>query len=104
MDVTDRQMKKYTISLEYNKWTESEISGWPYCPRPFQNNFSNLKPKWHVAGCYAWSDDKTLNLRLHWVDWISSADIAIRFSGAGSTLTVCPKDTGKGVRTKAFMR
>lgn len=102
--VTDKQRRTYNIKLGYNEWIESEINGNPYCPRPFMNNFSNLPKTWHVAGSYAWSDPNTLNLRLHWVDWISSADISIRLQGARATLVVKPQDTGKGLRTNAWLK
>lgn len=103
LEVTDTADKTYTIRLGNKKWTESTITGQPYNPRPFQNNFSNLPDKWKVAGSYGWSNDGTLNIRLCYTDWFSGADLSIKITGAMATFTVKPADSGKRIVTTGWI-
>ena len=103
LKVTDTADKTYTIRLGNKKWTESTITGQPYNPRPFQNNFSNLPDKWKVAGSYGWSNDGTLNIRLCYTDWFSGADLSIKITGAMASFTVKPADSGKRIVTTGWI-
>ena len=104
LEVTDNSDKTYTIELGNDKWTESTITGLPYNPRPFLNNFSNLPDKWKVAGSYGWSSDGTLNVRLCYTDWFSGADLSIKITGAMATFTVKPTDSAKRIVTKGWVK
>ena len=104
LDVCDTNGHKYTITLGYGKWIESEFNALPYYNPPFQGNFSNLPATWHVAGSYGWQGKDTLNIELHWVDWLTSATIQIKFSGASASLTFKPRDTGKETYIKAWVK
>ena len=96
LDIRDTDGRKYTITLGYGKWIESEFNALPYYNPPFQGNFSNLPSTWHVAGSYGWTDTNTLNIELHWIDWLTSASLEIRFSEQGkATISITPHDTGK---------
>ena len=99
LNIIDTQEKAYTITPGHGKWIESEISALPYYNPPFQGNFSNLPTSWHVAGSYGWTDTHTLNIELHWVDWLTSASLEIRFSEQGKTIiSIIPHDTGNKVQ------
>ena len=104
LDILDTDGRKYTITLGYGKWIESEFNALPYYNPPFQGNFSNLPATWHVAGSYGWQGNDTLNIELHWVDWLTSATIQIKFSGASASLTFKPRDTGKETYIKAWVK
>ena len=96
LDILDTDGRKYTIALGYGKWIESEFNALPYYNPPFQGNFSNLPATWHVAGSYGWQGRDTLNIELHWVDWLTSASLEIRFSEQGkATISISPHDTRK---------
>ena len=96
LDVCDTDGHKYTITLGYGKWIESKFDALPYYNPPFQGNFSNLPATWHVAGSYAWQGNDTLNIELHWVDWLTSASLEIRFPEQGkSIISITPHDTRK---------
>lgn len=96
LDVCDTDGHKYTITLGHGKWIESKFDALPYYNPPFQGNFSNLPATWHVAGSYAWQGNDTLNIELHWVDWLTSASLEIRFSEQGPpSITITPHDTRK---------
>jgi long-subunit fatty acid transport protein len=102
MHIRDTKEKAYTIALGYGKWIESEFDALPYYNPPFQGNFSNLPATWHVAGSYGWTDANTLNIQLHWIDWLTSASLQLRFSKqAPPTITITPHDTGKEVQVIA---
>ncbi len=104
LEITDGEMRTYTLRPGYGRWNEDAFCGRPYHNPAFMNNFSNLPDTWHVASSYGWADRNTLNLRLHWVDWLTSAEVQIRLSGASASLTVRPRDTGKATSTVAWVR
>lgn len=96
LDILDTDGRKYTITLGYGKWIESEFDALPYYNPPFQGNFSNLPATWHVAGSYGWQGKDTLNIELHWVDWLTSASLEINFPEQGKAIiSITPHDTGK---------
>ena len=96
LDILDTDGRKYTITLGYGKWIESEFNVLPYYNPPFQGNFSNLPATWHVAGSYGWQGKDTLNIELHWVDWLTSASLEINFPEQGKAIiSITPHDTGK---------
>ncbi|MBQ8274517.1 MAG: serine hydrolase [Bacteroidaceae bacterium] len=96
LDILDTDGRKYTITLGYGKWIESEFNALPYYNPPFQGNFSNLPATWHVAGSYGWQGKDTLNIELHWVDWLTSASLEINFPEQGKAIiSITPHDTGK---------
>ena len=104
LDILDTDGHKYTITLGHGKWIESEFDALPYYNPPFQGNFSNLPATWHVAGSYAWQGNETLNIELHWIDWLTSASLEIKFPELGkATISITPHDTGK-VKTFLHMR
>jgi hypothetical protein len=96
MHIRDTKEKAYTIALGHGKWIESEFNALPYYNPAFQGNFSNLPATWHIAGSYGWTTPDTLNIQLHWVDWLTSASLQLRFSNQGTpTITITPHETGK---------
>ena len=96
LDICDTNGHKYTIALGHGKWIESEFNALPYYNPPFQSNFSNLPATWHVAGSYAWQGNDTLNIELHWIDWLTSASLEIKFPELGKAIiSITPHDTGK---------
>lgn len=101
LDIRDKHSNQYTIALGHGKWIETEFTGRPYYNPPFMNDFSNLPTTWHVAGSYGWEGNNMLNIRLHWVDWLTSAQMQIKFSGASVGVTLKPRDTGKEIVIKA---
>ncbi|MBR6698556.1 MAG: serine hydrolase [Bacteroidaceae bacterium] len=102
LDILDTDGRKYTITLGYGKWIESEFNALPYYNPPFQGNFSNLPATWHVAGSYGWQGKDTLNIELHWVDWLTSASLEILFPKQGKPLiSITPHNTGKKVQVIA---
>ena len=104
LTVTDTAKRTYTLSAGYGSWSETAFRGEPYNPRPFRGNFSNLPKTWHVACSYAWGDSQTLHIRLNWVDWLSSAEVIIKFTGATATFFVKGQDTGKTIAYKAWVK
>lgn len=101
--VTDTAGNEFTIDCGHDEWMTRTVSGRPICPRPFLNNFSNLPEKWRIAASYAWSSDDTLLLRLHYVDFLSSADVSITLRGSSVDLVVRPSYVTKGLKTNGWM-
>ena len=94
LDICNTDGYEYTIALGHGKWIESEVNAMPYYTPPFQGNFSNLPTSWHVAGSYAWTAT-TLNIQLHWIDWLTSASLEIVFPEQGKpTIAITPHNTG----------
>lgn len=102
MHIRDTKEKAYTIALGHGKWIESEFDALPYYNPPFQGNFSNLPATWHVAGSYGWQGKDTLNIELHWIDWLTSASLEILFPKQGKPLiSITPHNTGKKMQVIA---
>ena len=104
LQITDNREHTYYIYARYGTWEETRIEGLPYhTPPPFEGVFSNLPQSWHVASSYAWKDDNTLVMEMHWIDWLTSARIEIVFGNDHASLIFQPRDTGKKVVVNAAL-
>lgn len=65
-----------TVPFGYRTWTTGEIDAWPPYSIEAVGRFTGLERPFHVAGSYGWSG-KTLRLKAHYVDWITSLEIAL---------------------------
>lgn len=72
IEITDSENKVTTLTTGYNEWHISQIAGYPHYSIEAQGRFSNLSGPFHSGSCYAWQQDGTLSVKLHYIDWITS--------------------------------
>lgn len=91
LSVTDDEGRTSLLHLGYNRWLESTLSGRPpYSIRPI-DAFKGLDEPFHAAGCYARTARNVLQLKVHYVDWVSSLDITLTPSADGNSLHLAVK-------------
>jgi hypothetical protein len=105
LHITDNREHTYYIYARYGTWEETHFEGLPYhTPPPFEGVFSNLRQSWHVASSYAWKENNTLVMEMHWIDRLTSARIEIVFGNDHASLIFQPRDTGKKVVVNASLQ
>ena len=53
-----------------------------------KGHFNGIEGPFYVAGSYAWPFPSTLELKAHYVNWITALNLAFRFDGEDVQLTV----------------
>lgn len=77
MTVTTTTGLTYDIVLGYGRWLQSQSRACPPYSIGARDRFKGLNGRFVVAGSYAWQADRTLEVRLHYVNWISA--LTLRF-------------------------
>lgn len=90
MVVSDSRQRKARYELGFHEWKTSSSNLYPpYTNRSSKNSFSNITPPFRCGACYAWSDDQ-LQVKLHYVNWISS--LLMKFSFYGEEMAIEVKE------------
>ena len=88
LKIDDKNGASYILPFGYKQWLTGTINAYPpYSITPV-GSFNGLEKTFHVAGSYAWLPTDDLQLKVHYVDWISALDITFHFNGNNVTLTV----------------
>jgi len=58
-------------ALGYNSWRYSTLAGFPYYSINAINRMQGFAHGFTAAGAYAWTSATTLEIKVHFVDWIS---------------------------------
>ena len=53
-----------------------------------KGRFNGIEGPFYVAGSYAWPSPSTLELKAHYVNWITALNLTLRFDGENVQLTV----------------
>lgn len=78
--VTDRAGKESEIELGYQEWKTSPISFYPpNARRSTLGSFSNVPTPFLVGGAYAWGSHNQLEVKLHFVNWMSAVKLIFNF-------------------------
>ena len=81
IEITDTAHRTGLVELGYQKWKTSKVSLYPLNARyAVVGQFNPIKPPFRVGASYAWKDDE-LQAKLHFVDWMGSVLLRIRFQG-----------------------
>ena len=54
----------------------------------WKGRFNGIEGPFYVAGSYAWPSAAMLELKAHYVNWITALNITFRFDGENVQLTV----------------
>lgn len=88
LKIDDKNGTSHILPFGYKQWLSGTINAYPpYSITPV-GSFNGLEKTFHVAGSYAWLPTDDLQLKVHYVDWISALDITFHFNGNNVTLTV----------------
>lgn len=81
IEITDTARHTGLVELGYQQWKTSSVSFYPlYARYAVVGRFNPIRPPFRVGACYAWKDDE-LQAKLHFVDWMGSVLLRIRFQG-----------------------
>ena len=81
VEITDTAGRMARIEMGYQQWKTSAVNAYPLNARyQVQNQFSTIRPPFRVGACYAWFDNE-MQAKLHYVDWMASVQLRLRFSG-----------------------
>lgn len=105
MTVTDKEGAAYNLPFGYKQWLKTSIAAYPpYSISPI-GSFKGIEGPFWVAGSYAWSSPATLQLKAHYVNWISALGISFRFEGDNVLLNITENYTsGDGVAIKGSLQ
>lgn len=86
--VTDKNGAAYELPFGYKQWLKTAVSAYPpYSITPI-GSFKGIEDPFWVAGSYAWQSPAVLQLKAHYVNWISALGVTLRFEGDQVELTV----------------
>ncbi len=86
IEVVDSADRKGIIEMGFKQWKTSSIGFYPQNPRGTTLNcFSTIGFPFLASSCYAWQGDE-LVIKTHFVDWITSIELRIRFNGDSVSL------------------
>jgi hypothetical protein len=68
------------IDLGYGQWRHSPMSGYPVYSSNSINRMQGFANGFTVAAAAAWTSPLTLEVKLHYVDWISGTKFIFDFN------------------------
>lgn len=89
MFVKDKQGKTSRVTLGYEEWKTSPILFYPLNARKSTlGSFSNVPKNFYVGGGYAWTGEKRLEIKLHFVNWMSAVGFDLDFENGKLSATL----------------
>ena len=86
IEITDTVGIKGQVRMGHQFWATSAVDFYPLNARyAVKNQFSTIRPPFHIGACYAWQDDE-LQASLHFVDWMGAVQLRLRFDA--DTITI----------------
>lgn len=80
MYVMDTSGKESKMALGYKEWLTSPIGFYPpNARRTTLGSFSNVPKNFKVGAGYAWTSPEVLEVRLHFVNWMSAVKLKFQF-------------------------
>ena len=76
-----------TLAMGYQNWQYGTLNGYPYYSIKAINRMQGFKHAFTAATAYAWTSKATLEVRVHYVDWISGLKFV--FDLTKQEVTVC---------------
>lgn len=88
MTVTDEDGATYELPFGYKQWLKTAVDAYPPYSVTAIGRFKGIEGPFWVAGSYAWPSSATLQLKVHYVNWVSALGVTFRFDGDDVLLTV----------------
>lgn len=105
MTVTDKIGVAYDLLFGYKQWLKTSTETYPPYSVTALGALNGIEKSFWVAGSYAWSSATSLQLKAHYVNWISALGITFRFEGDNVLLNVTENYTsGNGITIKASLQ
>ena len=83
MTVTEKDGKSYELPFGYKEWKTTSMDAYPpYSITPI-DRFKGLEGPYYVSGSYAWISKEELQLKAHYVNWVSALEITFRLEENG---------------------
>ena len=83
MTVTETSGKSYEIPFGYQQWMTTTFDSYPpYSITPI-DRFKGLEGPYYASGSYAWISKEELQLKAHYVNWVSALEITFRLDENG---------------------
>jgi hypothetical protein len=76
-----------TLAMGYRDWRYSTMAGFPYYSINAINRMQGFANGFTAAAAYAWTSPATLEVRVHYVDWISGLTFVFDFGK--NEVTIC---------------
>ena len=98
MTVVEKDGKTYSLPFGYMQWSKAAIDGYPPYSVAAKGRFKGIEGPFQVAGSYAWASPDALQLKVHYVNWISALGLTLCFEDNKVLLTVTENySSGEGV-------
>ena len=83
MTVTETDGKSYELPFGYQEWKTTSMDAYPpYSITPI-DRFKGLEGPYYVSGSYAWISKEELQLKAHYVNWVSALEITFHLEENG---------------------
>ena len=83
MTVTETDGKTYELPFGYQEWKTTSMDAYPpYSITPI-DRFKGLEGPYYVSGSYAWISKEELQLKAHYVNWVSALEITFHLEENG---------------------
>ena len=83
MTVTETSGKTYELTFGYQQWMTTTFDAYPpYSITPV-DRFKGLEGPYYASGSYAWISKEELQLKAHYVNWVSALEITFRLDENG---------------------
>ena len=83
MTVTETNGKSYELPFGYQEWITTTFDSYPpYSITPI-DRFKGLDGPYYASGSYAWISKEELQLKVHYVNWVSALEMTFRLDENG---------------------
>lgn len=105
MTVTDKTGATYDLLFGYKQWLKTSIPVYPPYSVTAVGALKGIDGPFWVAGSYAWSSPAVLQLKAHYVNWITALGITCSFEGDNVSLNVTENFSGgDGITIKGRLK
>ena len=88
MTVTENSGKSYELPFGYQVWKTVSIDAYPPYSITPKDCFKGLEGPYWVSGSYAWISKEELQLKAHYVNWVSALEMTFRIENGEVKLQV----------------
>lgn len=83
LTVTETSGKTYELTFGYQQWMTTTFDAYPpYSITPV-DRFKGLEGPYYASGSYAWISKEELQLKAHYVNWVSALEMTFRLKEGG---------------------